>query len=67
MEDVFGVVHDVGGYTGKGNGQTVEVDGVGIARTQLLYQCLYVLTLDKAACRNRVLAKGQTRGKHVGG
>ena len=60
------IVHEIRSHTGKGNGQFVEVDGVGITRTEFLEQHIDVLALDETTIVVVALADSQSSGEDIG-
>ena len=60
MEVYLGIVNEVGSHTGKGNWQTVEVDGVRITHTEFLKQHIDILALDNATIVVVTLTNGQS-------
>ena len=60
------VVYEIRSHTGEGNGQFIEVYGIGISHTELLNQHVDVLALDEAAVVVVALTDGQTSGEDIG-
>lgn len=58
VEVIFGVVDDVGGHAGKGDGQAVEVERVGVARGQAVEEFGQIGAADDTAALREIFLSG---------
>ena len=67
MENVFGVVGNIGRHTSELDGKGIEVDGVVVRKGQTLQQLTDSDAREKTALRSRLpLTQFQDRRKNIG-
>ena len=66
MENVFGIVYDVRGNAGKGDGQVVEINGVAVVEGQPGKQLRKILPLYQTSLTcTSVFAKPDVTAQHI--
>ena len=68
MEDILGIIDHIRCHTSKGNGQTIEIDGVDIRPGKLIEKRRDILTHNKASplAPGFLLAEGKAARIDIG-